>query len=168
MPSLPAPEKSLPPVIVAVGVDLIELHRIERLLDAEGERFLARVFTPAERAYCLGKAMPVPSLAARFAAKEAVMKCLGTGWTQGVGFGQIEVTRDAAGQPGIALTGRAAEVAAARAITGFQVSLSHGEQSAVAFAVALGGPVSVQATTGRQDQIEIDGKAVAERLRKHP
>jgi holo-[acyl-carrier protein] synthase len=126
------------PAIIAVGVDLVELDRIERLLDAEGDRFLSRVFTAQERAYCLGKAKPVPSLAARFAAKEAVMKCLGTGWTDGVGFAQIEVTRDAAGQPGVMLTGRAAEVARARAITSFRLSLSHGEHTAIAFAVAVG------------------------------
>lgn len=128
------------PVIVAVGVDLVELDRIERLLDADGERFLARVFTPAEQAYCFGKAKPVPSLAARFAAKEAVMKCLGTGWTQGVGFAQIEITRDAAGQPSVQLSGRAADAAALRHISGFRLSLSHGEHAAIAFAVAVGAP----------------------------
>lgn len=125
-------------MIVAVGVDVVELRRIARLLDAEGERFLERVFTPAERGYCLAKLSPVPSLAARFAAKEAVMKCLGTGWGDGVGFRQIEVTRDARGAPGIALQGRAALLAEQGGIRGFRLSLSHGEDVAVAFAVAVG------------------------------
>lgn len=138
MPGLRVPEKSFAAVIVAIGVDLIDLHRIERLLEAEGERFLQRIFTPAERAYCMAKTNPVPSLAARFAAKEAVMKCLGTGWTEGVGFAQIEVTRDARGCPGITVQGRAQEVALARAIREFQLSLSHGEQTAIAFAIAIG------------------------------
>lgn len=140
MPASSVPEKSFATPIVAVGVDLIDLDRIERLLDAEGDRFLGRVFTPAERSYCLGKAKPVPSLAARFAAKEAVMKCLGTGWTDGVGFTQIEVTRDVRGAPGIELSGRAAAVAKERGIGGFRLSLSHGEHAAVAFAVAVEAP----------------------------
>ncbi|MEZ5964874.1 MAG: holo-ACP synthase [Planctomycetota bacterium] len=131
------PEKNPAPAVIAVGVDLVELHRIERLLDAEGERFLRRVFTPAEQAYCMAKAKPVPSLAARFAAKEAVMKCLGTGWSEGVGFTQIEVTRDPKGCPEIQLAGRAAEVAQSRSIAAIRLSLSHGEATAIAFAVAV-------------------------------
>ncbi|HLU38141.1 MAG TPA: holo-ACP synthase [Planctomycetota bacterium] len=137
MPGLPGREKSFASAIVAVGVDLVDLDRIERLLDAEGDRFLARVFTAAEREYCMARARPVPSLAARFAAKEAVMKCLGTGFGEGVGFAQIEVVRSPRGEPSVALHGRAAAVAAERGIAGFRLSLSHGDRQAIAFAVAL-------------------------------
>lgn len=140
MPTPSVSEKSLAAVLVSVGVDLVEIDRIERLLDADRDRFLERVFTASERSYCMAKANPIPSLAARFAAKEAVMKCLGTGWSDGVGFTQIEVTRDARGQPGVALTGRARDVARERGISAFHLSLSHGERSAVAFATATGPP----------------------------
>ena len=123
-------------MIVSTGVDLVDLARIERTLDEQGDRFLRRVFTPAETAYCQGLAQPVPSLGARFAAKEAVMKCLGTGWAQGVGWTQIEVERDEAGAPSVTLSGRAAEVAAERGIARIHLSLSHTDTAAIAMAVA--------------------------------
>jgi holo-[acyl-carrier protein] synthase len=140
MPRCEPAEKRKHPVIVAVGVDLIELDRIQRLWDDGSDRFLARVFTLRERAYCLARARPAESLAARYAAKEAVMKCLGTGWSEGVGFTQIEVERDATGRPRVHLSGRAAEIAARLGITGFHVSLSHSGQAALAFAVAVRDP----------------------------
>ena len=136
MPLRRAPEKRKRAVIVAVGVDLVEVERVARLWAEGSERFLARVFTPAERAYCLARAHPAESLAARFAAKEAVMKCLGTGWTGGVGFGQIGVTLDASGAPRVELSGEAAARAAAAGITRFHLSLSHTATAAIAFVVA--------------------------------
>lgn len=123
-------------MIVAVGVDLIEVERVARLWAEGNERFLARVFTPTERAYCLARAHPAESLAARFAAKEAVMKCLRTGWTGGVGFGQIAVTVDESGAPGVELSGEAAAKAAAAGIRRFHLSLSHTTTAAIAFVVA--------------------------------
>jgi holo-[acyl-carrier protein] synthase len=125
-------------VIVGVGIDTLELQRLERLWQRAGEHFLQRVYTAAERAYCLQQARPVPSLAARFCAKEAVMKCLGTGWTGGVGFRAIEVVRAASGAVAIALHGTAAAVARAQGIRRVHLSLSHNEHSAVAVAVAEG------------------------------
>lgn len=125
-------------LIVAVGVDAVEIGRIDRLFRTAGERFLQRVFTPGERAYCLARAQPAQSLAARFAAKEAVMKCLGTGWGGGVAFPSIEVVRDAAGALGVRLHGGAAGTAAARGIRSIQLSLTHTSQLALAFAVASG------------------------------
>ncbi len=136
MPLRRAREKRKRAVIVAVGVDLIEVERIQRLWAEGGDRFLARVFTPQERAYCLARANPAESLAARFAAKEAVMKCLGTGWAAGVGFAQIDVTVDARGAPGVSLAGVAAELAAAAGIGRIHLSLTHTASAAVAFAVA--------------------------------
>ena len=116
----------------------MDLDRIQKLCDAQGERFLSRVFTPAEAAYCSEKAQPAASLGARFAAKEAVMKCLGTGWAEGVGFRQIEVVRTDRGAVGIRLTGRAAEVAADLGIARVHLSVSHTDSHAVAMAVAEG------------------------------
>jgi holo-[acyl-carrier protein] synthase len=120
------------------GVDLVEVARVERALREHGERFLARVYTAGERAYCLAKARPGPSLAARFAAKEAVMKCLGTGWSDGVGFAQIEVVRDRRGAPSLVLHGRAAERARELGIRRWHLSLTHTEHGALAFAIAEG------------------------------
>jgi len=123
-------------VIVAVGVDSIAIRRIDDLWQRSGERFLARVFTAAERAYCLSRHRPAESLAARFCAKEAVMKCLGSGWATGLGFLQIEVQRDAAGAVRVALSGEAAARAAARSIRIVHLSLTHTGEVATAFAVA--------------------------------
>ena len=113
---------------VSVGVDVIEIKRVAATLARFGDRFLERVFTEGETAYCRGRA---PQLAARFAAKEAVMKALGTG-TRGVGWREVEVTRKPTGEPGIALHGRAAERAARLGIDRIAVSLSHSRHYAVA------------------------------------
>lgn len=123
-------------MIVATGVDLVELPRIEQLLAEQGERFLSRVFTAAEAEYCATQASPATSLGARFAAKEAVMKCLGTGLTDGVAFGQIEVVRTEAGAVGIRLCGRAQELAKSMGIARFHLSLSHTSEHAMAMAIA--------------------------------
>jgi holo-[acyl-carrier protein] synthase len=123
-------------MIVATGIDLVDLERIAALLQREGDRFLTRVFTPQEQAYCRSRGQPQEAFGSRFAAKEAVMKCLGTGWSQGVTFVQIEVVRAASGEVGVRLSGRAAEVAAARGIQRIHLSLSHAGSQAVAVAVA--------------------------------
>ena len=86
-------------MIVSVGVDAVEIERIRALLERSGERFERRIFTPSEAEYCRGRQRPAESFAARFAAKEAVMKCLGTGWTEGAAFREIEVVRGAGGEP---------------------------------------------------------------------
>lgn len=123
-------------MIVATGVDLVEVQRVRLAIDRQGERFLARVFTAAEREACARRPHPEASLAGRFAAKEAVMKCLGTGWGAGVGFGQIEVIREPAGALSVRLRGRAAEIATARGARRWHLTLSHTTDHAVAFAVA--------------------------------
>lgn len=125
-------------MIVATGVDLVELPRLEKILAEHGERFLNRILTPAEAAYCTTRAHLATSFGARFAAKEAVMKCLGRGLTDGVAFRQIEVTRTEAGAVGIRLSGRAAEIAQQLGIARFHLSLSHTGAHAVAMAVAEG------------------------------
>jgi holo-[acyl-carrier protein] synthase len=126
-------------VIVATGVDLVELARIERLLREQRERFVARVYTDGERAYCAPRPAAAASYAARFAAKEAVMKCLAAGWLDGVGFRQIEVVREPHGAVGVELHGHARERARALGITRIHLSLSHTGAQAIAFAVAENG-----------------------------
>jgi holo-[acyl-carrier protein] synthase len=125
-------------MIVAIGSDLIDVARIEGLWRRRGDAFLARILAPAERDYCRGLAQPAPSLAARFAAKEAVMKCLGTGWAQGVGFRDIEVVRSDSGAVNVALHGVAAATADRLGIRRVHLTLSHERGLALAFAVAEG------------------------------
>jgi len=123
-------------MIVAVGVDVIAIARVQALLVRTGERFLQRVFTAAERDYCVRRGRPAESLAARFAAKEAVMKCLATGFGGGIGFRDIEVVRELSGAVSVRLHAGAAAVAAARGIRHLHLSLSHSEHQAVAFVIA--------------------------------
>jgi holo-[acyl-carrier protein] synthase len=116
---------------ISVGVDVIEISRVAATLARFGDRFLSRIYTESEIAYCRGRA---PQLAARFAAKEAVMKALGTG-TRGVGWREVEVTRARSGAPSIALHGRAAARARTLGIDRLAVSLSHSREYAVASVV---------------------------------
>ena len=118
--------------MIATGVDLIEIDRIAATLQRYGERFLRRIFTPDEIAYCRGRA---PNLAARFAAKEAVMKSLGTGF-RGVGWRDVEVVRAPSGAPSPRLHGRARRRAERLGVTEIGISLSHSRGFALAFAVA--------------------------------
>ena len=124
--------------IIAVGIDLIETARIARQLRAGNKRFLARVFTRAEAAYCLSMARPAQHLAARFAAKEAVMKALRTGWAKGVGWTQIEIRRGKDGAPALRLAGAAAKRAKALRIRKWLVSLTHAEGIAAAITIGVG------------------------------
>ena len=132
------------PMIVGTGVDLAGIDRTMRAVDGpRGARFRARVFSPSEVAYCESRGrVRGQSYAARFAAKEAVMKALGVGWGKDAGWLDIEVRREESGQPGIGLRGAAAATAARRGIKRIHLSLSHGEGLAIAFAVAetLSGP----------------------------
>src|ERR1017187_9416480 len=98
-------------MIVGTGIDLVEIDRIHRSIERYGPRFLNRVFTPAEQAYCLRKRKSAESFAARFAAKEAGAKALGTGISFGVSWLEIEVVREPSGRPTLQFHGRAAEFA---------------------------------------------------------
>lgn len=124
---------------LAVGVDLVEIARVERILRRHGEHFLRKVFTPAEVIYSRGR---VPELAARFAAKEAVAKALGVGMRilapDGVGWQEVEVLGDWRGRPEVYLHGRAAERAAQLGLIHWAISLSHEREYAIAFVVAGG------------------------------
>jgi holo-[acyl-carrier protein] synthase len=125
--------------IVGIGVDIIEVERVKRALMHErtGTRFRARVFAEGEIVYCESRGLPrFESYAARFAAKEAVMKAMSTGWGPNARWNEIEVTRQPSGAPGIVLHGTAAEFARQRGVRRFHLSLSHSAETAIAYAVA--------------------------------
>jgi holo-[acyl-carrier protein] synthase len=112
-------------MIVGTGIDLVEIDRIQQSLDRFGQRFLNRVFTEAEQAYCQRKRKSAESFAARFAAKEAGAKALGTGISQGVNWLEIEVTREPGGRPALLFHGRAAQIAARLNVTRAALSITH-------------------------------------------
>jgi holo-[acyl-carrier protein] synthase len=112
-------------MIVGSGIDLVEIPRIQQSMERFGSRFLNRVYTPAEQAYCLRKRNAAESLAARFAAKEAGAKALGTGISHGVSWLEIEVVREPSGRPTIQFHGRAAELAKAMQVAHAALSLTH-------------------------------------------
>ena len=126
----PGPASARP--MLSTGVDMIEIPRIRQILDRFGQRFLDRVFTPGEQEYCRGRA---PNLAARFAAKEAAMKTLGTG-ARAVGWKDIEVVRANSGAPSIKLHGRAEARARRLGVLEIALSLSHSREYAIAVVVA--------------------------------
>jgi holo-[acyl-carrier protein] synthase len=124
-------------MVLGVGTDLMETKRIEVSIDRYGERFLERVFTPGEIAYCLRKKKnAAESFAARFAAKEAGAKALGTGISRGVTWKELEVRREENGRPTLHLSGRAAELAGAMGVRRMQLSLTHSRELAMAVVVA--------------------------------
>lgn len=122
-------------MVLGLGTDLIETKRIQESIDRFGERFLERVFTAGEIAYCLRKKNAAESFAARFAAKEAAAKALGTGISRGVSWKELEVQREASGKPTLHLSGRAAELAEAIGVRRLQLSLTHSRELAMAVVV---------------------------------
>jgi holo-[acyl-carrier protein] synthase len=126
------------PAILGIGLDLVSVSRIARALARWGERFATRVFTPGELAYCRAKPRPEISLAARFAAKEAFLKALGTGLSGGITLRDVEVTTDPAGAPKISLHGRALVISRTSGICEIHVSLTHTGDHAAATVVAVG------------------------------
>ncbi len=125
-------------MIVGLGTDIIEIDRVDRLHRMHGERFLRLCFTDGERDYALARKNAAQHLAARFAAKEAVMKALGTGWGRGVRWRDIEVRRAPGEAPRVALSGGASRRAKAIGIDRLHLSISHLRGEAIAFVVAEG------------------------------
>ncbi len=123
-------------MVVGVGTDLMETERLQASIDRYGERFLQRIYTDDEIAYCLRKQKhSAESFAARFAAKEAGAKALGTGIARGVGWKDLEVRRETGGRPTLHLSGRAAELARAMGVRSVQLSLTHSRELAMAVVV---------------------------------
>ncbi len=111
-------------MIYGIGIDLIEVERIRKQLE-RSDRFINRIFTPDEIVYCESKKNRAQNFAARFAAKEAFFKALGTGWRGGLAFNQVEVVNDSLGKPEIRLHGKAEKLIAEKNITNICVSLTH-------------------------------------------
>lgn len=127
------PPPASPPALRGLGVDLVDVPRVRALLERHGDRFKERTFTTGEIAYCDGCADPAIHYAARFAAKEAAAKALGTGlWAEGVDWKDFEVTRAASGRPGLLLHHAAAAHAAALGVRATHLSLSHTRELAIA------------------------------------
>jgi holo-[acyl-carrier protein] synthase len=125
--------------ILGHGIDLVDVARIGEMIDRHGDRFLQRCFTDVERAYCEASTKRRHEhLAARFAAKEAVLKALGTGWRDGIAWTDIEVVREPSGRPTVKLTGEAANIASRLGVQHWHVSLTHTETQAMASAIATG------------------------------
>lgn len=122
--------------LAGVGVDIVDIARIERAI-GRNPHFAQRVFTDEERAYCEHKPRPAEHYACRFAAREAVLKALGTGFSGGIGWQDVSVIRDDAGRPHAVLAGRAAEIAQAHGVEEIALSLSFTHDYAVANAVAI-------------------------------
>ena len=121
-------------MIGSIGIDIIEISRIKNAIDRWGDNFLHRVYTPWEINYCQGKKYPEQSLAARFAAKEAVLKAIGTGYDKGVRWTSIEVVNDSAGKPSVRLGERIKNITGN---TQIKISLSHTRKYAVACAIII-------------------------------
>lgn len=125
-------------MIVGLGLDLVEVARVRKLRERRGESFLRRVFTDDEARACLERADPDSPLAARFAAKEAGMKALGTGWAQGVGWRDVEVVSAPGTAPRLRFHGEAAARAAALGVAAVHLSLTHDAGAAAAVVVLEG------------------------------
>lgn len=122
-------------MIKGIGVDIIEIERIRESIQSRGDRFLEKVFTPQEIAYCTAKQNSAQHYAARFAAKEALSKALSTGWAGEFRWKDVELTNDPSGQPHIALHGPLREKLAGNSV---HVSLSHSHSHVVAMVVIDG------------------------------
>ncbi|MBV9267532.1 MAG: holo-ACP synthase [Acidobacteriaceae bacterium] len=122
-------------MILGIGVDLAEVPRIRRSIEQYGTRFLNRVFTPAEIAYASSKANAAERFAARFAAKEASMKAIGTGWSRGVHWTDFEVSNQAGGRPLLLLHGVARTIADGLGVLRTSISLTH--TASIAFAIVI-------------------------------
>jgi holo-[acyl-carrier protein] synthase len=119
-------------MIVGTGIDIAEVPRIRKSIERFGQRFLDRIFTAGEIRYCDSKANREERYAARFAAKEAAMKALGTGWNHGVRWRDCEVARKPGGRPTMVFHGKAAEFAVSLGVKHIALSISHTEEQAIA------------------------------------
>jgi holo-[acyl-carrier protein] synthase len=123
--------------IVAHGIDLVDCPRIEDMIQRHGERFINRVFTEKEQAYARANKNTIEKFAGRFAAKEAILKLLGTGWRGKIAWTDIEIVNNSAGQPDVTLTGEVKRLAEKLGVKQISVSITHTANFAIASAVAL-------------------------------
>jgi holo-[acyl-carrier protein] synthase len=125
--------------IAGVGTDIVECLRIGRMIEQHGELFLQRVYTDREIRYCQERKRATEHFAGRWAAKEAILKCLGTGWSKGLAWTDMEVRNDHQGKPCVLLCGAAKDVAQRLGISDIHLSISHCRAYATAYALALHG-----------------------------
>jgi holo-[acyl-carrier protein] synthase len=121
-------------VLAGIGIDMVEVSRVKKALNRWGERFLHRVFTSEERDYCHRKAFPEQSLAARFAAKEAVLKAIGTGLSGGIRWTDVEVVNDKSGKPEVRLDKKIIQRIGDKKIL---LSISHTKEFTIALAILV-------------------------------
>jgi len=123
--------------ILAHGIDLVDFPRIEAMIERHGKRFIQRVFTAAEQAYAEANKNGIEKLAGRFAAKEAVLKLMGTGWRGKIAWTDVEVINNSSGQPEVTLSGEVEKIAGKLGIKHISISITHTANFAIASAVAL-------------------------------
>jgi len=124
--------------VFGIGTDIVECLRIAQMIERHGQLFIGRVYTAREIEYCSSRKAATQHYAGRWAAKEAVLKAMGTGWIRGITWRDVEVRNEAGGRPTIALAGGAREICEERGITDMQISISHCRTHATAYALALG------------------------------
>jgi holo-[acyl-carrier protein] synthase len=122
--------------VMAHGIDLVDCKRLAEAIGRHGERFLNRIYTKNELAYCRGRKRELEHLAGRFAAKEAVLKLLGTGWKNGIAWTDIEVVNTPSGKPVVKLTGQCRLIADQQGLSSILISISHIDTHAIASAIA--------------------------------
>ncbi|MHC4518474.1 MAG: holo-ACP synthase [Planctomycetota bacterium] len=123
--------------IIAHGIDLVDFPRIEQMIERHGDRFVNRVFTAAEQAYARANRNTIEKYAGRFAAKEAILKLVGTGWRGKIKWTDIEVINDSVGRPEVNLSGEVKRIAEGLHIKQISISITHTANFAIASAVAL-------------------------------
>src|ERR1700692_2927478 len=119
-------------MIIGLGIDVEDVERVKDAIERQGERFLKRIVTEKERAYCEQFKDKYERYAGRFAVKEAAMKALGTGWSRGVRWVDVEVVRHASGRPSLAVEGGAKKIADAMGVKNIAVSITHTSEQAIA------------------------------------
>lgn len=124
--------------VIGIGTDIVECLRIAKMIERHGELFIHRVYTPEEIQYCQSRKQATQHFAGRWAAKEAVLKTLGTGWIKGISWRDVEVQNEKGGRPSVVLHGGAMEYAQHAGIRQVLVSISHCRSHAIAYATALG------------------------------
>ncbi len=142
--------------ILGIGTDIVECPRIGRMIEQHGELFLRRVYTEREIRYCQARKHAIEHFAGRWAAKEAILKAIGTGWSQGICWTDMEVRNEAGGRPQVLVRGGAKDVAIHRGIGDVLITISHCRTYATAYALAVGNGGNGQSKASGSDESEGD------------
>ncbi len=131
-------DEKLPLNVIGIGTDIVECLRIAQMIERHGELFINRVYTPLEIRYCQTRQQSTQHYAGRWAAKEAILKAVGTGWRKGISWRDVEVWNDDSGRPRVGLRGGARDAVQHMGVKKILVSISHCRSHATAYAIALG------------------------------